>query len=83
MTNNISFSNRINRLTSSLVRELLALTEKPGVISFAGGLPAQKIMPEISLAEMPHTLGQYGLSKGESNLRHTLSDSQKNVQSKV
>jgi len=32
-------------MTSSIIRELLKLTEKPDVISFAGGLPAPEVFP--------------------------------------
>ncbi len=36
---------RTRRMQSSIVRELLKLTEKPNLISFAGGLPAPEIFP--------------------------------------
>ena len=36
---------RSRRMQSSVVRELLKLTQKPDVISFAGGLPAPEIFP--------------------------------------
>ena len=35
-----SFSERAQQLTSSAIREILKVTERPEVISFAGGLPA-------------------------------------------
>lgn len=35
-----SFSERAKQLTSSAIREILKVTERPEVISFAGGLPA-------------------------------------------
>ena len=38
------YSERINRLTGSLIREILALTQQPGIISFAAGLPAATAM---------------------------------------
>ena len=34
---------RLRGVRSSPVREILALTERPGVISFAGGLPAPEL----------------------------------------
>jgi hypothetical protein len=46
----LMFSERIDRLTSSLIRELLALTQKPDIISFAGGLPAREAMPPLNLS---------------------------------
>ena len=46
------FAQRTQRMTSSAIRELLKYTEKPDVISFAGGLPAPEVFPfaEIELA---------------------------------
>jgi len=42
---NQRFAQRTQRMTSSVIRELLKLTEKPDVISFAGGLPAPDVFP--------------------------------------
>jgi 2-aminoadipate transaminase len=39
------FAQRTKGLRSSAIRELLKLTEKPGVISFAGGLPSPEAFP--------------------------------------
>ena len=39
------FAGRMNRFTSSVVRDLLRVTEKPEIISFAGGLPAPETFP--------------------------------------
>src|SRR3954452_24421588 len=36
-------SARVGAVKSSVVRDLLALTQRPGVISFAGGLPAPEL----------------------------------------
>ncbi|MHB8453493.1 MAG: aminotransferase-like domain-containing protein [Acidiferrobacterales bacterium] len=63
------FSERIQRLTGSLIREILALTQKKGVISFAGGLPSTEAMPILDLAEAPQDLRQYGTTEGEPELR--------------
>ena len=63
------FSERVDRLTSSLIRELLALTQKPDIISFAGGLPAREAMPPLNLAAAPPDLSQYGATDGEPGLR--------------
>lgn len=68
------FSERITRLTSSLVRDILAAAQAPGVISFAGGLPAPAAMP--TLPDSPEwqdvSLHQYGMSEGEPILRTRL-----------
>ena len=63
------FSERIERLTGSLIREILALTQREGVISFAGGLPAMEAMPGLDLAQAPQELRQYGTTEGEPSLR--------------
>jgi 2-aminoadipate transaminase len=39
------FAQRMQRITASMIRELLKLTEKPDIISFAGGLPAPEVFP--------------------------------------
>ena len=40
-----TFSRRAQQLTSSAIREILKITERPEVISFAGGLPAPVTFP--------------------------------------
>ena len=46
------YAGRARRLSSSAIRELLKYTQKPEVISFAGGLPAPEVFPyeEVRLA---------------------------------
>jgi 2-aminoadipate transaminase len=39
------YAHRMKRMGSSVIRELLKLTEQPDIISFAGGLPAPKVFP--------------------------------------
>jgi len=39
------FANRTQRMGSSVIRELLKLTEQPDIISFGGGLPAPEVFP--------------------------------------
>src|SRR6478672_4995889 len=43
-------SERFLGVASSVVRDLLALTQRPGVISFAGGLPAPELFDTAGLA---------------------------------
>jgi 2-aminoadipate transaminase len=43
-------------MASSAIRELLKVTEKPDVISFAGGLPAPDVFPVEEIAEAPVSL---------------------------
>ena len=39
------YAQRTQRMASSAIRDLLKMTEIPGVISFAGGLPAPEVFP--------------------------------------
>ena len=75
------FAQRTQRMTSSVIRELLKLTEKPDVISFAGGLPAPEVFPfaEVELAsrrrcsaQQGKTALQYAATEGYLPLRELL-----------
>ncbi|MFL7794561.1 MAG: PLP-dependent aminotransferase family protein [Anaerolineae bacterium] len=44
-------ASRTARMQSSAIREILKLTQQPGVISFAGGLPASEFFPLDEIAE--------------------------------
>lgn len=74
------FSSRAHGMKRSVIRELLKLTAKPGVISFAGGLPAPKTFPvpavraaidEVMDREWEKAL-QYGPTEGDVRLREDL-----------
>ena len=41
----VQYANRMSLLKGSEIRELLALTSKPDIISFAGGMPAPELFP--------------------------------------
>ena len=41
---------RAEKMNPSVIREILKVTEKPGIISFAGGLPWLKTFPIASFA---------------------------------
>ena len=41
----VNFAERMDNVKASDIRELLALTARPEVISFAGGLPAPELFP--------------------------------------
>lgn len=62
-------SRRSAWLDASPIREILAVTERPGMISFAGGLPAPECFPEPTLAGLPAAALQYGASEGDMSLR--------------
>lgn len=68
----MAFSERITRLKSSLIREILAAAQRPEVMSFAGGLPAEEMLPALDWAQMPTSMGQYGMSEGEPALREAI-----------
>jgi 2-aminoadipate transaminase len=74
------FAQRTQRMTSSVIRELLKITEKPEIISFAGGLPAPEVFPrkeigaacERILKEEGSSALQYGATEGFLPLRELL-----------
>ncbi|KRW61915.1 aminotransferase-like domain-containing protein [Pseudomonas sp. TTU2014-080ASC] len=68
----MAFSERVARLKSSLIREILAAAQRPEVMSFAGGLPAEPMLPKVDWSEMPVSMGQYGMSEGEPALREAI-----------
>lgn len=78
------YAQRTQRMGSSIIRELLKWTEKPDIISFAGGLPAPDVFPveEVNracdrvLREFGAQALQYGTTEGflplrEMIVRHT------------
>jgi 2-aminoadipate transaminase len=67
------FSNRIDGLRPSPIRAILSVIDRPGMVSFAGGLPATQTLPRWSGTIAPETL-QYGPSEGEPALRAAVSD---------
>src|SRR5690606_23209230 len=77
-----TFSQRAQKLTSSTIREILKVTERPEVISFAGGLPAPNGFPveEINAAfdrvleQNGKTALQYGPTEGYAPLRQWVAD---------
>ena len=48
----VRFAQRMNEMRASEIRELLKLTQRPEVISFAGGLPAPESFPVEELKEV-------------------------------
>ena len=68
---------RAEKMNPSVIREILKVTEKPGIISFAGGLPSPKTFPvEAMLEATQHVLThdgraalQYAASEGYGPLR--------------
>jgi 2-aminoadipate transaminase len=57
------YAERISGLKSSAIREILKITSRPGIISFAGGLPAPELFPEKEIAEAAQGIfAKYGTS---------------------
>ena len=55
------YAYRIQGMESSVIRELLKLTEQPDIISFAGGLPAPEVFPVKQFREAcNYTLEHFG-----------------------
>ncbi len=48
---NWTLAARAEKMNPSVIREILKITEKPGIISFAGGLPSPKTFPVAAFAE--------------------------------
>ncbi|UWG99234.1 PLP-dependent aminotransferase family protein [Dehalobacter sp. DCM] len=76
------YAKRISNLKASEIREILKITERPEVISFAGGLPAPESFPvdeikEISrivLEEEGTAALQYTTTEGFDPLRNWIAD---------
>jgi 2-aminoadipate transaminase len=68
---------RAERLEPSVIREILKVTERPGIISLAGGLPAPESFPVEAMREAcirvltdtPREALQYAASEGYGPLR--------------
>lgn len=74
------YAHRTQKMGSSVIRELLKLTEQPDIISFAGGLPAPEVFPLKEFREAcnfvldhfgPQSL-QYSTTEGYRPLREMI-----------
>ena len=73
---------RAAKMNPSVIREILKVTEKPGIISFAGGLPSPKTFPVSEFAaactqvlqDDPNGALQYAASEGFAPLRQMVAD---------
>jgi len=57
------FAQRTKVMTSSAMRDLMAITERPEVISLAGGLPDTSTFPPGQFAELMHGVAQHSLAR--------------------
>ena len=74
---NWTLARRAEKMNPSVIRELLKVTEKPGIISFAGGLPSPQTFPIDAMREAcdrvlkddGQAALQYAASEGYAPLR--------------
>ena len=75
-----TLARRAERMNPSVIREILKVTERPGIISFAGGLPSPRTFPVTAFAraceQVLRTDGQgalqYAASEGYRPLREAV-----------
>jgi len=73
---NIEFSNRVKDLQGSAIRAAFKAIARPGMISFAGGMPSPELYPNKEIAEISKniflnqgtTALQYGITEGYAPL---------------
>jgi 2-aminoadipate transaminase len=71
MTSNWKLAARAERMNPSIIREILKVTEKPGIISFAGGLPSPKTFP---IAEFAKACADVLAKDGQAALQYAASE---------
>ena len=79
---NWTLAARAAKMNPSAIREILKLTDKPGIISLAGGLPSPKAFPLQEFTEACNTVMardgaaalQYATSEGFAPLRQAVAD---------
>ena len=77
-----SFASRMEKTPRSFIREILKVTQKPEIISFAGGLPSPSLFPVQELAETARAVIaeegagalQYATTEGFPPLRSWIAD---------
>jgi 2-aminoadipate transaminase len=75
-----TLARRAERMNPSVIREILKVTERPGIISFAGGLPSPETFPVDAFAgacarvlrEDGRAALQYAASEGHAPLREAV-----------
>ncbi|HEX4382728.1 MAG TPA: PLP-dependent aminotransferase family protein [Myxococcales bacterium] len=78
----IQLARRMSNVQASAIREILKVTERPDVLSFAGGLPAPELFPVEALAAAHADVFakngaaalQYGPTEGHAPLRAWIAD---------
>ena len=80
---NWTLAQRAHKMNPSVIREILKVTEKPGIVSFAGGLPSPLTFPVEAMREATHKVLtedgrsalQYAASEGYGPLREWVAQS--------
>lgn len=65
------YAHRTSRMGSSVIRELLKLTQQPDIISFGGGLPAPEVFPITKIQEACNTVLE---EQGELALQYSTTE---------
>ena len=76
----VRFADRMNGIKSSIIRELLKLTEDASIISFAGGLPAPELFPTEELQAVCVKVLQ---EEGRSALQYSATEGYKPLREKI
>ena len=66
-----SFADRMNGVDGSFIREIMKVTDKPEIISFAGGLPNPDLFPVRQISEAAQKVF---VEKGESALQYATTE---------
>ena len=74
------FASRMDRMKASEIRELLKLTARPEIISFAGGLPAPELFPVKEIAQVSHDLV---LKEGQKLLQYATTEGRPSLREKI
>ena len=67
-----TYAERVDRVQSSIIREILKMMAVPGVISFAGGMPAPELFPKNRMAEVTARL--LASEEGTAALQYAVTD---------
>lgn len=81
----VRYASRMEKMEGSAIRELLKLTAKPEIISFAGGMPAPELFPteemekaaNAVMEEQGQVAMQYSTTEGFPRLREQIAERMK------
>lgn len=68
---NFNYAERMSNIKASEIREILKVTQRPEIISFAGGLPAPELFPVEEIKEVNRLVLE---EDGESTLQYTTTE---------